>query len=482
MGSQNWCIVYSPDTYGERYFGKSTFNTQYIIFNFNLPASSSNSMFGLTLDVDGEIKHGGSQNKLNQSVSLENIKELTGIPDDVLVPNPKYVKIKNMIEMIHGIFVKKDSDFRHLSYFIKKNIKEGDESIKDYVIDIIQYFNSSSRFDISRHIKDVINKTFGDKTIEETKEILKDEVIETFLFNLDFQKVMFSILSIESKETLHFLFMKLIIKNIYDRFVKEESIVKKTKILTPFIEHGISYIKNHIIKTIENFDINETESKKIFDKIEEKNNYNWNEFWKEYNDVFETFKSTLIYNVIELDSDIDFEFKNFNEYKQIYDKYNEVDGSYEYEYLFDNSIYTILAWKFKDDKDFSKFLIDNINKNDELSAQTILNEIALESKDYLEHSTFEQFDDEEFVDFYIGVVNEIEDTDEIKKLVRSSSIIGTVIFRELKKYGKEYKESINIETTEDGIDYVSVSDFDQFDDLIFENDYFSNMDDYVRMD
>jgi hypothetical protein len=79
LGSQKWCIVYALDTYYERYFGPASGNTQYIIYNFNLPASSRYSMFGITINVKGETIHGGSQDKLNVEVELKRIYELLGI-------------------------------------------------------------------------------------------------------------------------------------------------------------------------------------------------------------------------------------------------------------------------------------------------------------------------------------------------------------------------------------------------------------------
>tara|TARA_R110000772_G_scaffold20466_5_gene56911 strand:- start:70383 stop:73748 length:3366 start_codon:yes stop_codon:yes gene_type:complete len=84
LGSQQWCIVYSPDTYQRQYFGPSTMNTQYIIHNFNLPASNSNSMFGITIDIEGKARN-GSQDKMNRNIGLPKILELTGIPEGTLV-------------------------------------------------------------------------------------------------------------------------------------------------------------------------------------------------------------------------------------------------------------------------------------------------------------------------------------------------------------------------------------------------------------
>lgn len=84
LGSQKWCIVYAPDSYQNQYFGEDSMNTQYIIYNFNLPSSSRYSMFGVTIDKNGNVISGGSQDKMNGFNSLDKIYELTGIPEGTL--------------------------------------------------------------------------------------------------------------------------------------------------------------------------------------------------------------------------------------------------------------------------------------------------------------------------------------------------------------------------------------------------------------
>ena len=56
LGSQRWCIVYSPDSYQKGYFGEGSYGTQYIIYNFNLPSSNPNSMFGVTINPNGKVR------------------------------------------------------------------------------------------------------------------------------------------------------------------------------------------------------------------------------------------------------------------------------------------------------------------------------------------------------------------------------------------------------------------------------------------
>jgi hypothetical protein len=79
LGSTSWCIQYS-DSYFTQYCSYKTFNTQYMVFNFNLPSTNRYSKFGVTVDVDGKPLYGGHQDNDNNPISLKGISEKTGIP------------------------------------------------------------------------------------------------------------------------------------------------------------------------------------------------------------------------------------------------------------------------------------------------------------------------------------------------------------------------------------------------------------------
>lgn len=113
LGSQKWCIVYQADYYHNTYIGDKTFNTQYIIYNFNLPNTNSNSMFGITIRPNGEIHGAGtSQNKNNNPVPLDDIYQMAGIPKGTLTSlhKDKYEKInKEAVQikdsLVNGNFI-----------------------------------------------------------------------------------------------------------------------------------------------------------------------------------------------------------------------------------------------------------------------------------------------------------------------------------------------------------------------------------------
>jgi hypothetical protein len=113
LGSQAWCIVYSPDYYQSIYLSPSKTNTQYIIYNFNLPATNKNSMFGVTVNVKGEIHSiGTSQNRNNNYVPLSEIYSMTGIPEGTL--KSLYKKDYDRLQKLIGEI--KDLNYEELSF------------------------------------------------------------------------------------------------------------------------------------------------------------------------------------------------------------------------------------------------------------------------------------------------------------------------------------------------------------------------------
>lgn len=107
LGAQSWCIVYSDSLYNN-YLNSNNKNTQYIIYNFNLPATNKNSMFGVTLNVLGDVySRGTSQNRNNGYTELSEIYSLTGIPEGTLVSKYEedYNKLQELIKGIENISV-----------------------------------------------------------------------------------------------------------------------------------------------------------------------------------------------------------------------------------------------------------------------------------------------------------------------------------------------------------------------------------------
>ena len=95
LGSKRWCIVYAQDQYYNSYCSPLRDMTQYIIFDFNKPSTDNNSLFGVSINADGQARNGASQNKANNYVPLEKILTQTNIPKELIVP---HTFDKNMIK------------------------------------------------------------------------------------------------------------------------------------------------------------------------------------------------------------------------------------------------------------------------------------------------------------------------------------------------------------------------------------------------
>jgi hypothetical protein len=99
LGSEKWCIVYS-DHYYDSYIGKNKYNTQFTIYNFNLQPSNPNSMFGITIKPNNKVySTATSQNKKNTYVPLEEIYDMTGIPEGTLKSDYHDLYLKTQKEL-----------------------------------------------------------------------------------------------------------------------------------------------------------------------------------------------------------------------------------------------------------------------------------------------------------------------------------------------------------------------------------------------
>lgn len=162
MGSNKWCIVYDTSNYyADRYFGIDTFNTQFILFNFNLPEYMSNSQFGITLNKDGESIDGGCQNKLNQSVPFEDILEMTGLSrSDFKLDLERYNRYKDYLGNLNKYV--EASDIDGLIRFINSNT--------EFTYDLKSVFRKLNKNEIIIFQEILSKKNYTNPIIELTME------------------------------------------------------------------------------------------------------------------------------------------------------------------------------------------------------------------------------------------------------------------------------------------------------------------------
>ena len=161
LGSQKWCIVYS-EYYRREYVDDST--TQYIIHNFNVPPSDPHSLFGITVNMGGDITPGARQDKNNVPHTLHHISELTGVPTSLFKSRTgeKYVKLQKIV----------DNDYK------PKSIEEFEE-----ILNLAFLLHTKKRLDGISLRKIVTNSTNIDK--EEIYKIIISK--GTYLRNVFFE-------------------------------------------------------------------------------------------------------------------------------------------------------------------------------------------------------------------------------------------------------------------------------------------------------
>ena len=93
--STSWCIKDSRYQWENYVGGKNVFNTQYVVFNFNLPYIDNYSMIGITVKPDGTIRtaHRKDDGYVKDEELFNYFKEY-GIPKKVLAPITEKEKTK----------------------------------------------------------------------------------------------------------------------------------------------------------------------------------------------------------------------------------------------------------------------------------------------------------------------------------------------------------------------------------------------------
>jgi len=463
MGSQSWCIVYGSDSTRTSYFGPDTYNTQLIIYNFNVPSTDPNSMFGITIQPTGDVNNGACQNKSNHFTTREEIKKITGLPDSIFKPNELKVKLYGMkIEIKNFISsIGRDKIFSFVEFIvglkdrlIKGNyITEDDKELPGVIISTLKRV-------CNNYISNVeyIKSTFDNKSPQEIKDIItKYSEIKTLLTDGTFQFYDFLIatLNFKSKESAQFLFLYFIGLHHSNGSIHDYKIW-----LEKFLDENFSrkYIIDYsnVLKLIE---IDKT----VIDNYLSIINMNDSRH----------FKTTLI-NVYEFVNDKVTKFiidhpqvlSSFTEYKKLYDSYMKEDEPYDY--FFWEDLYLVASVNFLDDEIYQDFILESIkNGHDQ-----ILNSICINAQ------TDHQYD---ILDKY---------GKELTKLYQQSKTIPQTMPKEnvmmihlmlykngVLDYAKKFKETLGVKTSEEGIEYVTVSDFTSFDDILFKEEYFNNTQD-----
>jgi len=426
LGSQSWCIVYGSKSYAESYFGIKTYKSQYIVYNFKLPSSASNSMFGITINKDGIASYGGCQNKSNTHIPLDNIKELTGIPDGILIPAKRVLEAsENYDKMINNI--KK-----------QKSIIKQIQILKDN--DLIDYISkddfSKITYDLNNHgveVNNIISWLVND--INNYKNDNKiDELWKDYPEIFDFINVRLIFLSLNEAE----IRIANIIYFVCYYYVKYNDEYKSKELL-----ESIAYTKD------------------IFDYfIDIKNN-------NKYKDLMKDLKSEELLDLLVkfINGHIDKYISNilngkinnltFEQYLEFFNKY----ANEKYEDFFDNYIYNIF-FTYLDDDIFIKFIEKNIN------------DYSISLTNIMDNNSYNGFDDSD-VQEKENLIKLYEMKNEDDEYIHQdlNSLEKLFLYKNGERISKiEIEDELDIKRTKSGNTYVLFDSFTDFDDYFERNE------------
>jgi len=437
LGSQSWCIVYSNDYYQEQYFGYGKGNTQYIIFDFNLPSSSSNSMFGITVDENGKTMYGACQDKYNRGKELSEILDSKNIPKHIIKPDDEVLKEKEKFDEFKKL-LDEDSLIDILNFIKNNNIKNID---KDFINKSLSNYNRQSEIkeDLKRLLinnKDNLNEFLNKYDIF---SILSDRIIMEPLFVKSGEEVFGNIDNVIIMLLHH-------IKNRDNRIYTisfESNLIQNT-----YFFNVINDIKLEDINKINNkYDIlNDSEKVQIiYDTLKN--------YMKKYIHLF------LSLELFRSKEDIEWDI-----YLNFYNKYglglkNDLEN-YDYYSLLTTFSTDKLFYYFVDDDNFTDFIIDLAKEhpNDFDIRYAITQNHTVGYYDLFSHDNIAR------------IYEELE-------LMPYNTLETIFLFNNTKTITyDELSKELNIKKWGDEGYYVEFSDFTELDSY-FEYDYFNNVND-----
>jgi len=440
LGSQSWCIVYNNQHYAEHYFGYAKGNTQFIIFNFNLPSSSSNSLFGVTINENGNPLIGACQDKYNNNVNINDILKWCDIPEGIIVPDETVLNEKKKLQDFLNLLKTEFSIIKIIDYMHKNDIKNINHNflLRNINRSIILNYRNDFESLIKQHMEsDNLNDLFN-KYPEIFIFIDDNEYIGTLLYD----KSLFN----DTKNLIIF-FLNLCKNNIKTIFNR-----------TYFGFYVLKYFN-----LIENINT---------EKIKEINiKYNINvsdDNIKIINDYIINYKTSFIDRYLYLDNDISIKVEKWENYLNFYNKYelkNDREKSeYDYYNFFDKYISDNHLKHFMIDDSFVNFIIDNVKKNDiDFNFIDVIN-YGNTTDDY---SLLNKNNEN-----YVKIFNELE--------IKPQNTIEKIFL--YKNKGKtldidSLKRDLKIKYSEENeCDVVEISDFTSLDQFM-DGEYFNKLDD-----
>lgn len=460
IGSQRWCIVYQSDSYAEHYFGDTTFNTQYIIYNFNLPSSASNSLFGVTIDINGNALGGASQDRSNNTVALPEILKLTNIPDGIIIPDPLYINVNHKLGMITTLFFKEGVTYVDIA---KKVREEFQGEYERYLKMVYNNIDVTYKYNYTNERIKIFNNTFKDKTYDEIKNIMSDGILKNLLVCVSAKEYIGLAANVENRLNMHYLLLYMCILYINSDGANVRGI---SRVLTK---------SNDILEVsdmpgfIKRLTIEQGEFNNIMDSFDGAEIKYSEEYIDTINDIRLIVVSSVLVNADEIDS--------WGEYFNLYNEHQLPNDERDYDAIFDEyeNVWNLVE-NYNDDKEFYNFISNQVRiRKDDINPNELIEGIVLGVKE----EAYMALSISGVMDLMVDLINDLEL--DITDYIHRDTTVAIFFGDRIPKYKEIMKKDIGIKVDEEtGKDYVTVEDFSDFDGLIFQDDYFSNIDDYTR--
>jgi hypothetical protein len=166
----DWCIVNNPKQWFNNYVNPGAGNTQYLAFDFTKLPTDPNSLFGITIDKNGQTASGRCQNRENNYVGEDFIIEELGLPEDIF--EPKYKDMPTYLEA-YKEYLKNAKTAKECNDVLEM-IKEKHPNMSDEIISVMDEKNMLDLTKLIGNIFDDIQDTGIKKGLDTFYEMKLD--------------------------------------------------------------------------------------------------------------------------------------------------------------------------------------------------------------------------------------------------------------------------------------------------------------------
>lgn len=432
--------------------------TMYVVFNFNVCVSCAMSSFFVPIKPSGECDRTACVNTRGGRITLDEVITLLDVPAKVFSPDELTSYLSSISDNLKSL-----PNLVEMSMLIRK----GYDTLTTNDLKTIGLYVNKNGIVTTNKVVD----TFKDKTLKETKEIIKDKIVSVLVsIGANPTEVSASLVASLDRDVCHYLLFRTlkVLRSMHRPRTSLSGITPGWNYIESAMETSNNEVDPIVIRR--NLTIDKSIDEKLFQEatMGKVQDISINDI----KEIFDETKEKIIDSLKEGKLGA-----SFKQYKAFYDTFVAPEEDTRYEEI----PYDVLFDRYEDDLELVSMIEQHLrrligSKEEEDAAALIVNLIQLPDS----NEEFRTADDSNMSVAVIDVLEKLNAVDSIGKIVADESTLsGLFLYKETKDetIGQVLKNKMDIKTDSNGNDYVAFSEFTDL-DFMFDVHCFSWLNDY----